>query len=82
MRVWRIKVCVLASPKAALVWGWMEPAPAPNVPGNTEQQRMDYAVRKMFTVPKETVLQQEARQLAINRRKRALASKKRAINPS
>ncbi len=53
----------------------MKPAPAPNVPGNTEGQRMDHAVRKMFSVPKETVLQQEARQLAINRRKRAKAKK-------
>jgi len=49
--------------------------PAPKVPGNTEQERMDYAVRKMFTVPKETVLQLEAKQLAKNRRKRARAKK-------
>jgi hypothetical protein len=53
----------------------MKPAPAANVPGNTERERMDYAVRKMFRVPKETVLQKEARQLAINRRKRAKAKK-------
>ena len=51
--------------------GAMKPLPAPHVPGNTEQERMDYAVRKMFTVSKEDVLKEEARQ------KRARARKKR-----
>jgi hypothetical protein len=60
----------------------MKPAPAPNVPGNTERERMDYAVRKMFTVPKEAVLKLEAKQLAKGRRKRTLAGKKRAAKPS
>ena len=30
----------------------MKPSPAPNVPGNTEAERFDNAVRKMFTVSK------------------------------
>jgi hypothetical protein len=46
--------------------------PAPHVPGSTEAERMDYAVRKMFTVSKEDVLKEEAKQ------KRARARKKRA----
>ena len=53
----------------------MKPAPAPNVPGKTEAERFDHAVRKMFTVPKTVVLKQEAKQLAQNRRKRARAKK-------
>jgi hypothetical protein len=53
----------------------MKPAPAPNVPGNTEGERFSNAVRKMFTVPKAAVLKQEAKQLAQNRRKRARAKK-------
>ncbi len=39
----------------------MKPAPAPEVPGNTEAERMDNAVRKMFTVSKEDYLKEEAR---------------------
>src|SRR5713101_6209006 len=34
----------------------MKPAPAPVVPGNTEAERFDNAVRKMFTVSKEDYL--------------------------
>lgn len=50
----------------------MKPLPAPEVPGNTEAERFDHAVRKMFTVSKEDVLKEEAKQ------KRARARKKRA----
>lgn len=53
----------------------MKPQPPPAVAGNTEAERFSNAVRKLFRVPKETVLQKEARQLAINRRKRAKAKK-------
>ncbi len=49
----------------------MKPAPAPHVPGNTEAERMDNAVRKMFTVSKEDVLKEEAKW------KRAQARRKR-----
>jgi hypothetical protein len=50
----------------------VKPAPAPNVPGNTDAERFDHAVRKMFTVSKKDVLKEEAKQ------KRARARKKRA----
>jgi hypothetical protein len=50
----------------------MKPLPAPNVPGNTEAERFDNAVRKIFTVSKEDVLKEEAKW------KRARARKKRA----
>jgi hypothetical protein len=35
--------------------------PAPNVPGNTDAERFDSAVRKMFTVSKADVLKAEAK---------------------
>ncbi len=49
----------------------MKPLPAPNVPGNTEAERFDNAVRKMFSVSKEELLKREAKW------KRAQARKKR-----
>ncbi len=39
----------------------MKPLPAPSVPGNTEAERMDNAVRKLFTVSKEAYLKEEDR---------------------
>ena len=50
----------------------MKPLPAPNVPGNSEAERFDNAVRKMFSVSKEDLLKREAKW------KRARARKKRA----
>ena len=49
----------------------MKPLPAPHVPGNTEAERFDNAVRKMFSVSKEELLKLEAKW------KRARARKKR-----
>lgn len=34
----------------------MKPRPPPNIPGDTEAERFDNAVRKMFTVSKEDLL--------------------------
>jgi hypothetical protein len=49
----------------------VKPAPAPNIPGNTEAERMDNAVRKMFSVPKEAILKAEAKwQRARTKRKK------------
>jgi hypothetical protein len=50
----------------------MKPLPPPEVPGNTEFEKFDSAVRKMFTVSKEDVLKEEEKW------KRARARKKRA----
>jgi hypothetical protein len=55
----------------------MKPAPAPHVPGNTEQERMDYAVRAMFRVSKKDVLKEEKRRKRARARKRAKAVKPR-----
>jgi hypothetical protein len=49
----------------------MKPLPQPNVPGNTEAERMDNAVRMMFSVPKGAYLKQEARLKRARGRKRA-----------
>ena len=48
----------------------MKPSPAPNVPGNTEAERMDAAVRKMFTVSKDELLKEEAKQKKARDRKK------------
>jgi hypothetical protein len=49
----------------------MKPAPAPNIPGNTEFERFDNAFRKVLTVSKEDLVKAEAKW------KRARARKKR-----
>ena len=40
----------------------MRPLPAPNVPGKTDFERFDSAVRQMLTVSKGELLKQEARE--------------------
>jgi hypothetical protein len=50
----------------------MKPLPAPTVPGSTDAERMDNAVRMIFKVSKEELLKREATW------KRMQARKKRA----
>jgi hypothetical protein len=54
----------------------MKPQPAPSVPGNTESERMDNAVRTMFSVSKEELQKRDAQW------KRSQAKKKRAKKSS
>ena len=49
----------------------MKPAPAPNVPGDTEAERFSNAVSRMFSVSKDELVKREARW------KRSQARKKR-----
>jgi hypothetical protein len=49
----------------------MKTLPVPNVPGETEAERMDNAVRRMFSVPKDAYLKEEARLKRARVRKRA-----------
>jgi hypothetical protein len=49
----------------------MKPAPAPNVPGNTEWERFDNAVSMVLAVPKKAFLKEEAGRKAKRRRKQA-----------
>jgi hypothetical protein len=53
----------------------MNPLPAPKVPGKTEFERFDNAVREVFTISKEELLRREAREKrARERNKRAKKS--------
>ncbi len=40
----------------------MKPLPTPNVPGNSEFERFDNAVRQVLTVSKEELLKREDRE--------------------
>ena len=40
----------------------MKPLPAPNVPGKTDYERFDNAVRQVLTVSKEELLRREERE--------------------
>jgi hypothetical protein len=53
----------------------MKPLSAPNVPGNTEAERMSNALRMVLTVPKQALLKREAKEKAKNARKRERARK-------
>jgi hypothetical protein len=44
----------------------MKPQPAPSVPGSTDWQRFDNAVRKVFSVPPEA-LQKEKERMKANK---------------
>jgi hypothetical protein len=48
----------------------MKPLPPPDVPGNTEAERMDNAVRKFFTVPKAAYLKEEERLKKLRERRK------------
>ncbi len=48
----------------------MKPLPAPPVPGNTDAERFDYAIRKMFTVSKADVLKAEEKWRRMRARKK------------
>jgi hypothetical protein len=47
-----------------------QPQPPPNVPGETDAERMDNAVRKLFSVSKGAYLKEEARLKRTRDRKR------------
>jgi hypothetical protein len=53
----------------------MKPLPAPNIPGRTEFERFDNAVRQVLTVSKEGLLKMESRE------KRKKERKRKRINP-
>ena len=48
----------------------MKPIPAPHVPGNTEFERFDNAVRQILSVPKSELLRREAQEKKTAERKR------------
>jgi hypothetical protein len=48
----------------------MKPQPAPHVPGETEAERFDNAIRKMFSVSKDDFVKEEAKYQRKQARKR------------
>lgn len=48
----------------------MNPLPAPKVPGKTEFERFDNAVRQVLTISKEELLRREAKDRKQRERKR------------
>jgi hypothetical protein len=50
--------------------GIVKPLPAPHVPGKTEFERFDNAVRQVLTVSKEELLRREAREKRTREKKR------------
>jgi hypothetical protein len=50
----------------------MKPQPPPEVPGSTDAERMDNAVRKLFTVSKEDYLKEEERLKKLRERKKRI----------
>lgn len=48
----------------------MKPLPAPNVPGNTEFERFDNAVRQVLSVSKEELLKRQERDNGTKGKKR------------
>jgi len=58
----------------------MKPAPPPDVPGNTEAERFDNALRAIFSVPKDAVLKAEAKEKRARARKRRPAKSASALS--
>jgi hypothetical protein len=48
----------------------MKPQPAPPVPGNTEWERFDNAVRKVFSVPAEAIQKERERMEKVRAKKK------------
>jgi len=55
----------------------MKPSPAPDIPGNTPWQRLDSAVRAIFSVPKDEFLKREAQLKKRRGKKKRRAAKKK-----
>jgi len=49
----------------------MNPLPAPQVPGSTDYERFDNAVRMVFSVPKDVIVKAEAKLKKQREKKRA-----------
>ena len=60
----------------------MNPLPAPKVPGDTEAERFDNAVRKMFVVSKEELQKRDAKWSRDRAKKKAKKSSATALDAS
>jgi hypothetical protein len=54
----------------------MKPLPAPNVPGRTESERFDNALRHVFTVSKDDLLKRETQDKRARKRKKKMMEQK------
>jgi hypothetical protein len=55
----------------------MKPLPAPSVPGKTEAERFDNAVRQVFSVSKDDLLKREEREKKAKSRKKRMTEQKK-----
>ena len=55
----------------------MKPLPPPLVPGNTEAERFDNALRHVFTVSKDDLLKKEAREKQARSKKKRMTEQKK-----
>jgi hypothetical protein len=53
----------------------MKPLPAPNIPGKTEFERFDNAVRQVLSVSKDELLRRESRDRRTRERKKRKPNK-------
>lgn len=54
----------------------MKPLPAPSVPGKTESERFDNALRHVFTVSKDDLLKRESAEKKSRQRKKRMSEQK------
>jgi hypothetical protein len=55
----------------------MKPLPAPSVPGKTESERFDNALRQVFSVSKNDLLKREAAEKKSRQRKKRMSEQKK-----
>jgi hypothetical protein len=55
----------------------MKPLPAPHVPGKTESERFDNALRQVFSVSKDDLLKREAQEKKTKSRKKRMTEQKK-----
>ena len=55
----------------------MKPLPAPKVPGKTESERFDNALRQVFSVSKEDLLKREAAEKKARTLKKCMTEQKK-----
>lgn len=55
----------------------MKPLPAPNIPGKTESERFDNALRQVFSVSKDDLLKRESAEKKSRQRNKRMTEQKK-----
>ena len=55
----------------------MKPLPAPDIPGSTERERMDNALRRILSVSKDDLLKRESEDKKSRQRKKRMTEQKK-----